>query len=343
MHSLSGVNAGNGPGSSLPKAVFFDHDGGADDLLSLMLLLTMPHIDLLGITVTPADCFAEDAVESTLKLLKLEGKTGVEVGTLYYHGTNAFPAEWRARPKIINALPIMLNVEVPFNLEQLPESEALLASRISASGQPVTILMTGPCSSLVKALQRQPALASNIEEVVWMAGALDVAGNVRMHHHDGSAEWNVFWDPESTARLLALGLPLTLVPLDVTNKVPVNLPFLKKLAKQASYEYASLAGQIWATTIDTIPAVDYTYFMWDVLSTSYLAIPDAFTMETVEIAVEERGRQAGNIYRAPGSGRQVKIASNVQKEVFYQYIHKQFGRNFGAGAPSASIAGKKVV
>ena len=35
--------------------VIFDHDGGIDDLLSLMLLLTMDHIDLTKKSSCPAE------------------------------------------------------------------------------------------------------------------------------------------------------------------------------------------------------------------------------------------------------------------------------------------------
>ena len=39
--------------------VLFDHDGSADDFLSLLLLLTMEAVDLQGVSITPADCYAE--------------------------------------------------------------------------------------------------------------------------------------------------------------------------------------------------------------------------------------------------------------------------------------------
>lgn len=39
--------------------VLFSHDGGVDDYLCVILLTTLSHIDLLGIVVTPADCYIE--------------------------------------------------------------------------------------------------------------------------------------------------------------------------------------------------------------------------------------------------------------------------------------------
>jgi purine nucleosidase len=48
-----------------------DHDGAIDDLLSQLLLLTMEDKEVIGINVTPADCFIEPALESTYKMLQL--------------------------------------------------------------------------------------------------------------------------------------------------------------------------------------------------------------------------------------------------------------------------------
>ena len=41
----------------MPKQlVLMDQDGGLDDYLATMLLMTMDEIECLGVIVTPADC-----------------------------------------------------------------------------------------------------------------------------------------------------------------------------------------------------------------------------------------------------------------------------------------------
>jgi purine nucleosidase len=55
--------------------VLFSHDGGVDDYLSIMLLMSMDHIDVRGIVVTPADCYIEPAVSATRKILDLMGRS----------------------------------------------------------------------------------------------------------------------------------------------------------------------------------------------------------------------------------------------------------------------------
>jgi purine nucleosidase len=285
------------------KLVYMDHDGGVDDLLSLLLLLTMPHVTLLGVSVTPADCYLDYAVEASRKILDLLGNSEVEVAGGDLHGVNAFPAEWRAQPHIVNALPILLAqpcIRAPLVDEP---AHQFLARKLSKADEAVTIVMTGPGSNLAAALQAEPDLKEKIAEVVWMAGAIDVVGNVRTFAHDGSAEWNVFWDPPAAHQIFSAGLNLTLFPLDVTNLVPVGWSFLQRLATQRQWPLSDLAGQCWATTVNAIPHYDYMYYMWDILATSYIGRPDLITFRDVEAVVIERGRSAGKTLHAPGSGQ----------------------------------------
>lgn len=309
----------------MSKPLIFDHDGAVDDVLSLMLLLTMEHIQLGAVSITPADCYPENAIETTYKLLTLAGKPDIPIGVGNYYGINAFPAEWRAKPKVLNALPGLINIDTSLQ-SHIGDSVALLVEKICSSSQPVTVLLTGPCSNLVFAIEQDRSILQNIAEVIWMGGAVDVPGNVRMYNHDGSAEWNVFWDPVSSHKLLTYQLPLVLIPLDVTNLVPVSMGFLKTLALQSEYRLSNLASQFWATTIDTIPSYEYTYFMWDILATSYLGIPDAFVLEKVELEIHPTGHHAGQTFRKSGSGKWVQMATNVNKERFYQYVFRQLKR-----------------
>jgi purine nucleosidase len=323
--------------SSAKLPVLFDHDGGVDDFLSLLLLLTMPEVELLGVSITPADCYPEPALETTSKLLHLLGQPQVPVSQGQYNGVNAFPPSWRAQPRMLNALPTLLNLPDDASPRDPRPSAEVLHSQLAAATQPVTVLLTGPCSTLVQALVLDPRLAAKIGQVVWMGGAVDVPGNVRTYNQDGSAEWNVFWDPLAAHQLLTYGLPLTLVPLDVTNQVPVNMDFLRRLAAQAHHPLSHLAGQFWATTVATIPTYEYTYFMWDVLATSYLAIPEAFSVETLELAISPSGASAGRTRRQPGSGQWVQVARHVDTAAFYAYLLRQLGSP--VAGPVAALAG----
>ena len=63
--------------------------------------------------------------------------------------------------------------------------------------------------------------------------------------------------------------------------------------------------------------------MRDVLTTSYLAIPEAFRLETLELTIEPTGPSAGHAHRQPGCGQWVLVAQAVNQAAFYAYLFRQ--------------------
>lgn len=61
------------------KKVYFNHDGGIDDLISLFLLLQMDNVKLTGVSVIPADCYIEPAMSASRKIIDRFGKGNIEV------------------------------------------------------------------------------------------------------------------------------------------------------------------------------------------------------------------------------------------------------------------------
>lgn len=309
--------------ASQKELVFFDHDGGIDDLLSQMLLLTMPGKEVIGIAVTPADCYIEPALESSHKILQLFERTDIPLGRGELNGVNAFPAEWRAEPEVVNAFPEMMNLSETPDPYNYPTATELYIQQLSAANRPVTIVITGPCSTLVNALEQAPEIKDKIKQVIWMGGAFEVPGNVQNYQHNGSAEWNVYWDPARSQKLVEAGLALVCVPLDASNQVPVSKNFLSRLAGQSGHALSELAAQYWATTIDTIPSYVYTYFMWDVLAMSYIAIPDAFTLKTAGVRVGLQPPNEGQTIIDEAGGNRIQYASAVNKDNFFGYLLEQ--------------------
>jgi purine nucleosidase len=301
------------------RAVLFDHDGGVDDLLSLMMLLAMPHIELTGVVVTPGDCFVGSGTSSSLKILRFFGRLDIAVSQGALHGVNPFPRAWRAHPYPIDALPI-LNENEELLPSPAPEpGHEFIARILREAPEPLTVLVTGPVTNLAAALAREPDLVAKIEEVVWMGGALRVEGNVRDYEHDSSAEWNAYWDPPATRSLWDSPASITLFPLDATNHVPVTRDFLQRLARQRRYPLSDLAGQCWALTLGAIPNYEYIYYMWDTLTTGYLGAPQLISFREVQTEAIAVGPSAGRI-REVANGRLIRAADEVDVEGFLDYV-----------------------
>lgn len=302
---------------SANQAVIFDHDGGIDDLLSLLLLLRLPQIDVIGVSITPADCYPDDALLSTKKILNLTGNSHIPVSVGNISGPNPFPPEWRAQPKVCHAMPLMLRTSSQNITVSDKPAHIWMQETIANHASKVTVLMTGPASNLAAAISDEhtgDAVKNNIERVVWMGGAVDVKGNVAMHDHNGTAEWNAYWHPDATKTLIDSGLDVLLVPLDATNALPVSWSFLEKLA-QAQTPVSDLSGQFWAATVTAIPSYEFTYFLWDILSTCVLALPsERCTITSASLEVGVSTPNAGQTYRSDAETNRVSWVSAVDAD-----------------------------
>lgn len=304
----------------MARPLFFDHDGGIDDYLSLLLLLGYPDIEILGISVTPADCFAEAAVPATRRILDLAGRGDITTAEGTLDGPNPFPDDWRLDSFKIEAFPILNQTgRVTAPLAKVSGQQYLLDT-IRDHPEPVTLLMTGPLTNLAWALDQDPGLEGNIAELVWMGGALDVPGNVNEPGHDGTAEWNVYWDPPAARRVWESGLDITIFPLDATNIVPVTDEFLRRIGLQYGYPLSRAAGNMWALTAGHVLRTGEEYYFWDTLTTSYLAVPELCEFRTVRCDVIDRGPSSGRTLRTDG-GRPVKAAVGLtDPAAFYDHV-----------------------
>jgi purine nucleosidase len=77
----------------------------------------------------------------------------------------------------------------------------------------VTIAPIGPLSNIAMALQRAPDIAPRIQQIILMGGGCFEGGNITP-----AAEFNIHVDPHAAAVVFGAGIPITMMPLDVTHK-----------------------------------------------------------------------------------------------------------------------------
>ncbi|MBW4666182.1 MAG: nucleoside hydrolase [Cyanomargarita calcarea GSE-NOS-MK-12-04C] len=304
------------------QLVLMDHDGGVDDYLATMLLMTMEHIQLLGVVVTPADCFAEPAVSATRKILDLMGGSHIPVAESTVRGINPFPRLYRRDSYVVDHLPI-LNQNDTIRTPLVAETgQDFMIKVLQKAPEPVTLMVTGPLTTVAVALDKAPEIEAKIQRIVWMGGALNVHGNVEKNFepgHDGSAEWNIFWDPISAARVWKTEIEIIMCPLDITNTVPVTSEFVKKLGRQRQHPISDLTAQCYALVIPQ------DYYAWDVLATAYLGHPEAFQLKEWETEIIATGISQGRT-KVVSQGKKIFAMDKVDKDWFYSYILQQWAR-----------------
>ncbi|CAN0349094.1 unnamed protein product [Pylaiella littoralis] len=314
-------------------AVYFDHDGGNDDFVALCYLLKHEHrFDLLGVSVTPANSWEGAGTRATRKILRTfsnkhcssspfsssstQGKIPVAESTL--RGVNAFPDAWRHDACRVNLLPQLNGFETEEQALRLEEGmddpsnarsgQLLLAQTLLGSESKVTVIATGPLTNLAWVLDNHPEASSKIDKVLIMGGAIDVPGNVfadDVKGFDGTAEWNIFWDPWAAKRVWDSSLQLVLTPLDATDEVPITKETLLRLSRQNHCASSTFVGSIWAMAgAHLMETKSRPFFAWDLLTVAQLVHPELFTTSELECDVVVEGASQGRIVRTAGnSGR----------------------------------------
>lgn len=253
------------------KKVYFNHDGGVDDLISLFLLLQMENVELTGVSVIPADCYLEPAMSASRKIIDRFGKNNIEVAASNSRGKNPFPKEWRMHAFYVDALPILNEFgKVVTPASKKPAHHHIIETLLQTDGK-TTLLFTGPLTDLARALYESPIIEDKIERLVWMGGTFRTAGNVHEPEHDGTAEWNSFWDPEAVARVWNANIIIDLVTLESTNQVPLTIDIREQWAKERKYIGVDFLGQCYAMVPPLVHfSTNSTYYLWDVLTAALL-------------------------------------------------------------------------
>jgi purine nucleosidase len=282
----------------------------------------MDRIECLGIIVTPADCYVQPAVSATRKILDLIGCFDIPVAESTVRGINPFPSLYRRDSFIVDHLPILNESETIRTPLVAETGQEFMVRVLAQASEPVTLMVTGPLTTVAAALDKAPEIEAKIKQIVWMGGALNVSGNVEKSleaGQDGSAEWNAYWDPLAAERVWQTQIGILMCPLDLTNQVPVTSELVQQLGKQRRYPLSDLAGQCYALVIPQ------DYYFWDVLATAYLAHPEFYQLREWETMIVTTGLSQGRTKIVSG-GRKIQAMDRVDVSSFYTYILQQWAR-----------------
>ncbi|MCG7339117.1 nucleoside hydrolase [Staphylococcus sp. ACRSN] len=303
------------------KHVYFNHDGGVDDLVSLFLLLQMEDINLIGVSAIGADSYVEPAVSASQKIINRFSHYPIDVSISKERGKNPFPKDWRMHAFFMDALPILNeHVESKSNILNHHAYEDII-EKLTHATEHITLLFTGPLTDLAKALTVEPNISQKIERLVWMGGTFLSKGNVEEPEHDGTAEWNAFWDPEAVKTVFDTDIKIDMIALESTNQVPITRNVRQAWANERHYTGVDFLGVSYAA----VPPLTHfqtnsTYFLWDVLTTAYTGLPELVKQKTVYASVYTDGPSQGKTYIDEQHGRPLSVVYHVEHDMFFDYI-----------------------
>ncbi len=302
------------------RKVYLNHDGGIDDLVTLFLMLQM-EAEIIGVGVIPADCYLEPAVSVSRKIIDKFGRgQTISVAASNSRPKNPFPKEWRMHAFTVDALPILNESgTVTTPLAEVYAHEHLVQT-LQAQDEKVDLVFVGPLTDLARALELDPTIEAKIGKLYWMGGTFLEKGNVEEPEHDGTAEWNAFWDPEAVAAVWDTEIEIVLVALESTNMVPLTNEIRDMWAKNRAAEGIDFLGQAYAIVPPLVHfQTNSTYFLWDVLTAATFGKEELVKKETVlSIAIAD-GVSQGKTERNE-NGRPVELIYHADHDGFFDYI-----------------------
>lgn len=207
-----------------PTRILIDTDPGIDDALAFLLALASPEIKLEALTTTQGNVTLDKATRNALAVLELARASHIPV----------------ARGSV---LPLVQPLRASADLygesgignSNLPEPESkpvpkhavdYLIERILAEPGELSIFPIGPLTNIAMAIRKEPRFAEAVKELVIMGGAILEHGNMTP-----LAEFNIYVDPHAAHIVFHSGIPITLIPLDVTHRCLLKWGHVERLLK----------------------------------------------------------------------------------------------------------------
>lgn len=200
-------------GTVTARKIIIDTDPGQDDAVAILLALASPDdLEVLAITTVAGNVPLPLTTVNALKMVELAGRPEVPV----YAGS----ARPMVRPLItaeyVHGKTGLDGADLPDPVT--PPGAGHAVDRIIdlvMAHEPGTITLCplGPLTNIALAMVREPAIVPRIEQIVLMGGGFFEGGNTTP-----AAEFNIFVDPHAADVVFRSGVPLTVMPLDVTHR-----------------------------------------------------------------------------------------------------------------------------
>lgn len=298
--------------------VIIDTDMAGDDWMAILYLLQRPDVNVVGITVTGAgEAHCDPGTRHALDLVMLAGRPHIPVTCgreSPLMGDHAFPLQWR------NAVDDLFGLSLPQNPNRPSGDSApeLISRLLRGSDRKLHIVALGPLTNIAEAFGADPSLNNNLQMLTIMGGAVNVPGNVglTLNIDNQYAEWNIYADPHAARIVFASATPITLVPLDATQDVPVTMDFYQQMKKDRVTPVAEFVYRTLTRKENDIR--QGWYYFWDPLAAAIATEASLTTYQDLPlVVVEEEGPESGRTLKTE-DGQSTRVAVSADAARFEQ-------------------------
>ena len=304
----------------IKKKIIIDTDPGQDDAVALLLALASKELEILGITCVAGNVPLSLTSENARKILELTRYTEIPVfagadrpikRTLvtaeHVHGKTGIDGPVLEKPKI--------------KLQSKEAIEFIIETILSYPKDEITLCTLGPLTNIGLAFQREPRIKTLIKEIIMMGGGFFEGGNITP-----AAEFNIYVDPEAAAEVLDSGIPITMLPLDVTHKALTSRSRIESFRK-----IGNKAGIATAEMLDFFERFDVEKYgseggpLHDPNVITYLLRPEFYEGKYVNVEIElgsdlTRGMTVVDWWNVTTRKKNVYYIDKVKDEEFFNFL-----------------------
>lgn len=266
------------------QTVILDMDPGVDDALAIMLALRSPELKVLGVSIVSGNVPLEKGTHNALRILDFLGREDIPV----YPGAG--------RPLVRDPI-YATNVHGPEGMGEavLPDPGTapagdgveFLVEMISTHPDEITLIATGPLTNLALTEERSPGVLRRLNRLIVMGGAIEEPGNITP-----VAEFNFYVDPHAAHKVVQSGAPLTLVTLDVTHRVELDMETMRERIiplKTPTAQFIGAALRTWISFGERLYGRAVIH-LHDPVAVGVAIDPSLFAFASTFLDVETEGR-----------------------------------------------------
>jgi purine nucleosidase len=310
-----------------PRKIIIDTDPGQDDAVAILLALASPEdIDVLGITCVAGNVPLELTQKNARIVCELAGKpeTLVFAGCDKPLGRDLVTAE-HVHGKTGLDGPTLPDPTMPLQ-EQHGVDYIIDTLRAHEAGT-VTLCPLGPLTNIATAFEKAPDIVAKVQEIVLMGGGYFQGGNITP-----TAEFNIYVDPQAADIVFKSGVPIVVMPLDVTHKALVTKP-----RNDAFRELGTPAGIAVAEMTDFFERFDKEKYgsagapLHDPCVTAYLIKPDLFSGRHINVEIETQseltmGMTVADWWRVTDRAPNATFMGDIDADGFFALLTERIGR-----------------
>ncbi len=312
----------------MPKAqkIIIDTDPGQDDAVAILLALASPELDILGITAVAGNVPLKLTEKNARKICELAGKPDTKV----FSGAIRPLVRELVTAEEVHGKTGLDGPDLPEPKMKLQDQHAvdfIVETLMAQESGTVTLCPLGPLTNIALALIREPKIAKRIEKIVLMGGGFFEGGNVTP-----IAEFNIYVDPHAADVVFRSGVPIVVMPLDVTHKA---LTTSKRVA--AFRKLGTRVGIATAQMLEFFERFDEEKYgtdggpLHDPCVIAYLLKPKLFKGRECNVSVETAseltmGMTVADWWGVTKRERNVTYMRDIDHEGFFALLVERLGR-----------------